>query len=173
MSGAVSRITGKGNGSLLWHMNFINYYAYNLEFWIQIVNDLCPHSMYVMHVYPAVILSSVKFDIWICQRNAHVKFKFGHGLMIFGRVMPLSFWKDKKFQFLFIICPTFVHIQLKFNISICHRFMQVKFDFGHGLIIFGSYASLKKIINHFPLIFFPTGLHIQLKFNVWVHNRNV
>jgi hypothetical protein len=35
-------------------------------------------------------LPKLKFDIWICQRNAQAKFKFGYGLMNFGSVMPLS-----------------------------------------------------------------------------------
>jgi hypothetical protein len=31
----------------------------------------------------------LKLNICICQRNAQVKFEFGHGSMIFGRVMSL------------------------------------------------------------------------------------
>jgi hypothetical protein len=51
------------------------------------------------------------------------------------------------FQFPYIISPTVLHIQLKFYIWICQRNAQVKFEFGHGLMIFWqSYApfTLKK-----------------------------
>jgi hypothetical protein len=39
-------------------------------------------------------------------------------------------------QFPFIISPTVLHIQLKLNIWICHETIQVKFEFGHGWMIF-------------------------------------
>jgi hypothetical protein len=31
-----------------------------------------------------------KLKIWICHKNALVNFKFGHGLMIADRVIPLE-----------------------------------------------------------------------------------
>ena len=39
-------------------------------------------------------------------------------------------------QFLFIINPTVLHIQLKIDIWICQRNAQVKLEFGHGSMIF-------------------------------------
>jgi hypothetical protein len=67
-------------------------------------------------------------------RNAQVKFEFGHGSMIFVRdkYAPLTL-KKGNFQFLFIIFLTVV--QLIFNIWIYHSNTQVKFKFGHGLMI--------------------------------------
>jgi hypothetical protein len=38
-------------------------------------------------------------------------------------------------QFPFIILRTVAHIQLKFDIWICHEKIQVKFEFGHGSMI--------------------------------------
>jgi hypothetical protein len=46
------------------------------------------------------------------------------------------------FQFPFIITPTVLHIQVKLNIWICHEKIQVKFEFGHGLMIFGRVMPL-------------------------------
>jgi hypothetical protein len=40
-------------------------------------------------ISPRVLHIPLKFDIWICQRNAQVKLEFGHSSLIFGRVMPL------------------------------------------------------------------------------------
>jgi hypothetical protein len=41
-------------------------------------------------------------------------------LITFGRIMPLSFWKNiRNFQFPFIISQTVLHIQLKLDIWIC------------------------------------------------------
>jgi hypothetical protein len=40
------------------------------------------------------------------------------------------------FQFPFIISTTVQHIQLKLDIWICHEKIQVKFEFGLGLMIF-------------------------------------
>jgi hypothetical protein len=45
-------------------------------------------------------------------------------------------------QFPFIIQITVAHIQLKFGIWICHDKIQVKFEFGHGLMIFGRVMPL-------------------------------
>jgi hypothetical protein len=55
------------------------------------------------HQFPFIILRTVahiqlKFDIWICHEKIQVKFEFGHGLMIFGRVMPLYFENNMKFS---------------------------------------------------------------------------
>jgi hypothetical protein len=41
------------------------------------------------------------------------------------------------FQFPFIISTTVQHIQLKLDIWICQEKIQVKFEFGHGSMIFG------------------------------------
>jgi hypothetical protein len=46
------------------------------------------------HQFPFIILRTVahiqlKFDIWICHKIIQVKFEFGHGSMIFSRIMPL------------------------------------------------------------------------------------
>jgi hypothetical protein len=38
-----------------------------------------------------VLRIQLKFDIWVCQMNAQVKFEFGHGLN--SAVMSFSLWK--------------------------------------------------------------------------------
>jgi hypothetical protein len=93
-------------------------------------------------ISPTVLHIQLKFDIWILQRDVLVKIEFGHGLMIFGRVMPLSLWNNMKFWVSFIISPTVVHILLKFDIWIWQRNVQVKFEFSHGLMIFGRVMPL-------------------------------
>jgi hypothetical protein len=45
-------------------------------------------------------------------------------------------------QFPFIILVTVAHIQLKFDIWICNEKIQVKFEFGHGSMIFGTVMPL-------------------------------
>jgi hypothetical protein len=50
---------------------------------------------------------------------------------------PFTLKMIRNFQFPFIISPTVVHIQLKFDIWIRQKYVQVKFKFGHGLMIFG------------------------------------
>jgi hypothetical protein len=143
-------------------------------------------------ISPNVQYIPLKLDIWMRQMNAQVKFKFGHGSMIFGfhfesnmkfsvyvYYLPNSttystqiwhmdmflecpgqvriwswfnvFWQSKapftlkiiwNLQFLFIIYPTVLHIQLKFDIWICQRNGQVKLKFGHGWWFFGRVMSL-------------------------------
>jgi hypothetical protein len=95
-------------------------------------------------ISPTVLHIQLKFDTRIRQRNAQVKFKFGHGSMIFGRVMPLYLKIIWNFQFPFIISPTVLHIQLKYDIRIPEhqRNAQVKFKFIHGSMIFGRVMPL-------------------------------
>jgi hypothetical protein len=45
-------------------------------------------------------------------------------------------------QFPFIILITVAHIELKFDIWICHEKIQVKFEIGHGSMIFGRVMPL-------------------------------
>jgi hypothetical protein len=61
-----------------WSHDFLRSYApwWNFQFPFII-------SPVVLHIW-------LIFDIWIRQRNAQVKFEFGHDWMIFGWVMPLS-----------------------------------------------------------------------------------
>jgi hypothetical protein len=124
------------------------------------------NSLVSVHYFPNNITHSTQtWYIWIHQRHAQVKFEFGHGSMIFGRVMPLSLWKKKKnFQFLFITSPMVLHIQLKLDICIRQTNVQVKFEFGNWFNDFWqSYApfTLKIIWNfQFPFIISPTVLHI-------------
>jgi hypothetical protein len=53
----------------------------------------------------------------------------------FVRDMPPYFEKKGNFQFLFIISPTVVHVQLIFKIWIYHSNTLVKFKFHHVLLI--------------------------------------
>jgi hypothetical protein len=64
-------------------------------------------------ISPTVVHIRPKFDIWIRQGNAQVKMKFGHGLIIFCRVMLLSL---RNVQLPFILSTTILHIQLKLKI---------------------------------------------------------
>jgi hypothetical protein len=45
--------------------------------------------MFQFIISPTVSHIQLKFGIWIRQRYAQVKSEYGHGLMIFGRVVPL------------------------------------------------------------------------------------
>jgi hypothetical protein len=73
--------------------------------------------------------------------------------------VPFTLKIIRNYQFPFITSPTVLHIQLKLDIWICHDKIQVKFEFGHGLVIFGRAIS-------------PTVLHIQLKLDIWICQRN-
>jgi hypothetical protein len=67
-------------------------------------------SLTVLHI-------QLKFDTWIRQKNAHVKFEFGYGLMMFGRVMIFSLKKkEEMFCFCSFFAQTVLHIRLKLNI---------------------------------------------------------
>jgi hypothetical protein len=88
-------------------------------------------------VSPKVVHIELKFNIWISYRNTQVKFKFGHGLVDFW-VIPLELWKKLELFFLFIICPTCVHVHLKF------AFRYITFEFGPGSIIFNEVISLER-----------------------------
>jgi hypothetical protein len=46
-------------------------------------------------------------------------------------------------DFLFIISAADAHIQLKFDIGLHYRNMQVKFEFGHALMIFDRVIPLE------------------------------
>jgi hypothetical protein len=65
-----------------------------------------------------------------------VKFEFGHGPMIFDRVMPF----DKIFSF-HLLSPQRYYISTQIEHMDMARNAQVKFEFGHGSI-FQSYAPL-------------------------------
>jgi hypothetical protein len=87
---------------------------------VQYLGNCCYHLTHIWHMD-------------ISQENV-VKFEFDHGSMIFNfifdRVIPLELWiRVRNFQFPFISSPTVVHIQLKFDIWICKRNAQVKFEF--------------------------------------------
>jgi hypothetical protein len=74
------------------------------------------------------------------------------------------------FQFLFIISPTVLQIQLKFDIWIRQRNVQVKIEFGHGSMIADRVIPLElwKKIRNFKCLFIisPMVAHIQLKFDI-------
>jgi hypothetical protein len=40
-------------------------------------------------ISPTVLHIQFKLDIWICHEKIQVRFEFGNGSMIYGRVMPL------------------------------------------------------------------------------------
>jgi hypothetical protein len=103
--------------------------------------------------------------------------KFGHGWIIFGRVMPLSLWQKREIFSFMISCSwspqqLMYNIQLKFNIIlwIFHSNTQVRFEFGHGSKIFFTELSLLNLSKirffYFPFIISPTVVHIQLRY-IW------
>jgi hypothetical protein len=99
------------------------------------------------HQFPFIILVTaahiqLKFDIWICHEKVQVKFKFGHGSMILAELCPYYFEKKCNLHFPFIISPAVQHIQLKFDIWLCHEKIQFKFELGHGSMIFGRVMPL-------------------------------
>jgi hypothetical protein len=115
----------------IWQSNapFTLKIIWNLQFLFII-------SLTVLHIH-------LKFDIWICQRDAQVKLEFGHGSMIFWQsYVPFTLKIIWNFQFPFIISSRVLHIQLKFDIWIHQRNAQVKFEFCHGLMIFGRVMPL-------------------------------
>lgn len=69
---------------------------------------LCPRyvtlfSHSILIHFPIIISTTVadiqlKFDTWMCLINIQVKIKFGSGLKIYERDLPLELWKiDKRF----------------------------------------------------------------------------
>jgi hypothetical protein len=48
---------------------------------------------FTFFITPTVVHIQLKLKIWICYKNALVKFR--HGLMIGDRVIPLELWKKK------------------------------------------------------------------------------
>jgi hypothetical protein len=111
-----------------WFNNFWQSYA---PFILKIIWNF----QFLFIFSPTVLHMLLKFHTWIPLRNVQIKVEFGHGLVIFGRVIPLLLWKKRKFSVPFIISPTVVHIHVKFSIWICHKNTLVKFEFGHGLMI--------------------------------------
>jgi hypothetical protein len=82
-----------------WHMDMssdntgqVRIWSWFDDFW----QSYAPFTLKIIwnFQFPFIMQHiQLKLDIWIRQRNAQVKFKFSHGSMIFGRVMPLSLWK--------------------------------------------------------------------------------
>lgn len=56
-----------------------------------------------------------------------------------------------------IILTTLLHIQRRFDIWMCHRNIQVEFDFGFGQIIFDFLPLELKKNSQFPLSDFLKG----------------
>jgi hypothetical protein len=56
-----------------------------------------------------------------------------YSFTLFPPTVILSF---RHHQFLFIILVTVAYIQLKIGKWICHEKIQIKIEFGHGLMIF-------------------------------------
>jgi hypothetical protein len=111
--------------------------------------ELC--SLIKFSVSVTLVYFTLKFDIWIHQRNAQVKFEFGHGSMIFGRVMPLSLWENKKFS---------VSIRYLFNGSIhstqiWHMDTSKEWE-GQDPILW--YCIPRKDFAHFKLAVFAVGM---------------
>jgi hypothetical protein len=87
----------------IWHMDMAKECAGQARIWSwfdDFWQSYAPFTLKMIWSFqfpfiisPTVLHIQLKFDIWIWQRNAQVKLEFGHGLMIFGRVMPLSLWK--------------------------------------------------------------------------------
>jgi hypothetical protein len=64
--------------------------------------------------------------------------------------------------FPFIIFGTVAHILFKFGIWIHHMIMQVKFEFGHGLMIFYRVIPLEKIFSLRSLTFVWMTIRFKL-----------
>jgi hypothetical protein len=73
-----------------WFDDFLQSYA---PFTLKIIWNFQFHSLSAQgqHI-------QLKFDIWICQQKIQVKFEFGHGSMIFGRLCPFYFENNLKFS---------------------------------------------------------------------------
>ena len=69
--------------------------------------------------------------------NMQVKFEFGFGRIIFGRVMPFG-----PRQFLFMVSAHYLSHALKFRMYAHHKNTQVKFEFCFGRINFGRVMPL-------------------------------
>jgi hypothetical protein len=83
----------------IWHFDTSKEWACQVRIW-SLFDDFwqsyVPFTLKIIwnFQFPFIIAQTVlqiqlKFEIWICLRNVQVKIKFGHGSMIFGRVMPL------------------------------------------------------------------------------------
>ena len=68
------------------------------------------------------------YVLWIYRLN----FEFGCGPMIFDRVMPLELRNNGKFFRSLSQQPLHMYTHLRFDIWICHRNIQVEFEFGFG-----------------------------------------
>jgi hypothetical protein len=94
---------GTTHSTQTWHMDTSKECAGQVQIWSWFSDfwqSYAPFTLkiiwnfqFLFIISPTVQHIQLKFDIWICFWNAQVKFKFGHGSMIFGRVMPLSPWK--------------------------------------------------------------------------------
>jgi hypothetical protein len=87
----------------IWHMDMswentgqVRIWSWFDDFW----QSYAPLTLKIIwnFQFPFIISQTIqhiqlKLDIWICHEIIQVKFEFCHGLMIFGRVMPLLLWK--------------------------------------------------------------------------------
>jgi hypothetical protein len=62
--------------------------------------------------------------------------------MIFGRVMPLYFENNMKISVSVHYLPNGTTHSTQIDILICHEKIQVKFEFGHGSMLFGRVMPL-------------------------------
>jgi hypothetical protein len=123
----------------VWIWSWFNdFLLSNVPFTLKIIWNF----QFLFIISPIVLHIQLKFDVSIFQKNGQVKFEFGHGSMIFGSFVPFTLKIISNFQFPFIISTMVQHIQLKFIIWICHDKIQVKFEFGHGSMIFGRVMPL-------------------------------
>jgi hypothetical protein len=168
----------------IWHIEMLNKCAGQIWIWTRFNGFLCRvkslsiiwNFQFLIIISPTVLHIQLKFDVCIFQRNEQVKFKFGHGLMIFGRIVsPFTLKIIWNFQFSFIISSRVLHIQLKFEIWIRQKMCRSSLNFVMVRRFLAELCplTLKKKRNfQFPVIISPTVVHIQLKLKIWICHTN-
>jgi hypothetical protein len=70
---------------------FHDFWQSNAPFTLKIIWNF----QFLFITSPTVLHIQLKFYLWIWQRNAQVKFEFGHGSMILAELCPFNFEKRK------------------------------------------------------------------------------
>ena len=91
----------------IWYIGLSWEYAGQVRIWVRSNNFRQSYAPWTLKKsnnvqFPLIISNTnwhfeLKFGIWMCHENKQVKFKFGSGRIIFGRVMPLELGNFKKF----------------------------------------------------------------------------
>jgi hypothetical protein len=106
--------------------------------------------------------------------NAQIKFEFGHGLIVFERVMPLWLWKKRDF---FSFRSLYSRQLYTFNSNLPHGCVIGMGRTSLKLVMVWWFLTLKKKVEIFIFLSLSSqqlSLLIQLKFNIWMchWNRN-